>query len=153
MERLITLEDVNSLLNLNENFSMDYVINTGLIPRESFETGFEDFIYDFNIISMSKKKGDMKLTTDGVNQTGTFISENKINNCIINFKIMLESSNVDSNHLYLGLKSDTAEQSFDLVNDFNIEVQQQTSQSNWYEITLLFSENITQIIINDELFN
>ena len=102
---------------------------------------------------MSKKKGDMKLTTDGVNQTGTFISENKINNCIINFKIMLESSNVDSNHLYLGLKSDTAEQSFDLVNDFNIEVQQQTSQSNWYEITLLFSENITQIIINDELFN
>lgn len=153
LERLITLEDVNSLLNLNENFSMDYVINTGLIPRESFETGFEDFIYDFNIISMSKKKGDMKLTTDGVNQTGTFISENKINNCIINFKIMLESSNVDSNHLYLGLKSDTAEQSFDLVNDFNIEVQQQTSQSNWYEITLLFSENITQIIINDELFN
>lgn len=132
---------------------MDYIINTGLIPRESFETGFEDFIYDFNIISMSKEKGDMKLTTDGVNQTGIFVSENKINNCIVNFKIMLESSNVNNNHLYLGLKSDTAEQSFDLVNDFNIEVHQQTSQSDWYEITLLFSENITQIIINDELFN
>ena len=138
---------------MNENFSMDYVINTGLIPRESFETGFEDFIYDFNIISMSKEKGDMKLTTDDVNQTGIFISENKINNCIINFKIMLESSNVNNNHLYLGLKSDTAEQSFDLVNDFDIEVHQQTSQSDWYEITLMFSENTTQIIINDELFN
>lgn len=132
---------------------MDYIINTGLIPRESFETGFEDFIYDFNIISMSKEKGDMKLTTDGVNQTGIFVSENKINNCIVNFKIMLESSNVNNNHLYLGLKSDTTEQSFDLVNDFNIEVHQQTSQSDWYEITLLFSENTTQIIINDELFN
>lgn len=132
---------------------MDYVINTGLIPRESFETGFEDFIYDFNIISMSKEKGDMKLTTDDVNQTGIFISENKINNCIINFKIMLESNNTNNNHLSLGLKSDTDEQSFDLVNDFNIEVHQQTSQSDWYEITLLFSENITQIIINDELFN
>lgn len=138
---------------MNENFSMDYVINTGLIPRESFETGFEDFIYDFNIISMSKEKGDMKLTTDDVNQTGIFVSENKINNCIINFKIMLESSNVNNNHLYLGLKSNTTEQSFDLVNDFNIEVHQQTSQSDWYEITLLFSENTTQIIINDELFN
>ena len=132
---------------------MDYVINTGLIPRESFETGFEDFIYDFNIISMSKEKGDMKLTTNGINQTGIFISENKINNCIINFKIMLESNNTNNNHLSLGLKSDTDEQSFDLVNDFNIEVHQQTSQSDWYEITLLFSENTTQIIINDELFN
>lgn len=132
---------------------MDYVINTGLIPRESFETGFEDFIYDFNIISMSKEKGDMKLTTNGINQTGIFISENKINNCIINFKIMLESNNTNNNHLSLGLKSDTDEQYFDLVNDFNIEVHQQTSQSDWYEITLLFSENTTQIIINDELFN
>ena len=132
---------------------MDYVINTGLIPRESFETGFEDFIYDFNIISMSKEKGDIKLTTDDVNQTGIFISENKINNCIINFKIMLESNNTNNNHLSLGLKSDTDEQYFDLVNDLNIEVHQQTSQSDWYEITLLFSENTTQIIINDELFN
>lgn len=138
---------------MNENFSMDYVINTGLIPRESFETGFEDFIYDFNIINMSKEKGDMKLTTNSVNQTGIFISENKINNCIVNFKIMLESNNTNNNHLSLGLKSDTDEQSFDLVNDFNIEVHQQTSQSDWYEITLLFSENTTQIIINDELFN
>ena len=138
---------------MNENFSMDYVINTGLIPRESFETGFEDFIYDFNIISMSKEKGDMKLTTNDVNQTGIFISENKINNCIVNFKIMLESNNTNNNHLSLGLKSDTDEQYFDLVHDFNIEVHQQTSQSDWYEITLLFSENITQIIINDELFN
>ena len=138
---------------MNENFSMDYVINTGLIPRESFETGFEDFIYDFNIISMSKEKGDMKLTTDDVNQTGIFVSENKINNCIVNFKIMLESNNTNNNHLSLGLRSDTDEQYFDLVHDFNIEVHQQTSQSDWYEITLIFTGNTTQIIINDELFN
>lgn len=153
LEKLITLEDVNSLLNMNENFSMDYIINTGLIPRESFETGFEDFTYDFNIISMSKEKGDMKLTTDTTNKTGIFISENKINNCIVNFKIMLESNNTNNNYLGLSLRSEYDEEDFDLVHDFDIKVHQQTSQSDWYEITLIFSENFTQIIINDEIFN
>ena len=153
LEKLITLEDANSLLSLNSNFSMDYIINTGLIPREYFESGFEDFVYDFNIINMSKEKGDMKLTTDSTNKTGIFVSENKINNCIVNFKIMLESNNTNNNYLYLGLRSDTDEEHFDLVHDFKIKVNQQTSQSDWYEITLILTEDFTQIMINDKMYD
>ena len=148
LDKLITLEDANTLLSLNPNFSMDYVINTGLIPREYFEDGFEDYIYDFNIINMNKEKGVIKLSTENTSLEAKYSFGEKISNCIINFKIMLESNNTNNNQILLKIQGNEDIFTMDLISEMPIN--QSTSQSNWYEMTIIVTEDYVQILLYDD---
>lgn len=148
LDKLITLEDANTLLSLNPNFSMDYVINTGLIPREYFEDGFEDYIYDFNIINMNKEKGVIKLSTENTSSEAKYSFGEKISNCIINFKIMLESNNTNNNQILLKIQGNEDIFTMDLISEMPIN--QSTSQSNWYEMTIIVTEDYVQILLYDD---
>ena len=153
LDKLITLEDANSLLSLNPNFNMDYIINVGDIPREYFSEDFEDYVYDFNVISMKREKGNIKFTTDEINKVGIFKSDIPINNSIVNFNMMLETNNPLNNNLYMIFIDENGEETdIDLINDMNIQINQQTSQSDWYEITIITTENTIQVLLNDELY-
>ena len=148
LDKLITLEDANTLLSLNSNFSMDYIINTGLIPREYFEDGFEDYIYDFNIINMNKEKGVIKLSTENTSSEAKYSFDEKVSNCIINFKIMLESNNTNNNQILLKIQGSEDIFTMDLISEMPIN--QSTSQSNWYEMTIIVTENYVQILLYDD---
>ncbi len=151
-EKMITLEDANSLLSLNPNFSMDYIINTGLIPQEYFNTGFEDFIYDFNIINMEKEKGNIKLTTDDLTE-GNFVFNKNLSDCIINFKIMLESSNTNNNSMKMVITDYEGGDVWEINLFTKMPIIQSTSQSKWYEMTIIVTDGMIQLLIYDELYN
>lgn len=52
-ESMLTLEDLNSILAFNPDFTEQYTIDTSLLPQNAFT----DTYYDFNIISMTEDNG------------------------------------------------------------------------------------------------
>ena len=145
LEKLITLEETNSLLNLNPNFSMDYIINTGLIPLSYFENGFKDFMYDFNVINMEKEKGNLKISSEN----GYYILDiDNLNKCIINFKVMLELNDIINNHCRMVI----GDYEYDLIDDLGFEINPSIeTQTKWYEITLIVQNDLVYLFKNNEL--
>ena len=140
LENIITLEDLNSMLYLNPNFTDEYKINVGKLPS----VPFDDTYYDFNIIKMTNEKGNIN-----IKDSGYYLLNNELNG-VVNFKIML-LSNLNSNKFYLDIVDsigDTNSQK-DFVSDLGLEIDYDLSQSTWYEITLIKINNLTHIYVFD----
>lgn len=63
LEKLNTMEDLNSLLMLDPHYHDTYKINLGLLPSDEFE----DYYYDFNVINMEKMESNFHKITKSTN--------------------------------------------------------------------------------------
>lgn len=86
LEQLNTIEDLNSILMLDEHYHDNYKINLGLLPN----TDFSDYYYDFNVINMNMEESNYTkyCKNSSSNTTGKndmFVSNEIINNDVNSF--------------------------------------------------------------------